>query len=156
MGKLIKNKNINNGIEGVLVTPLKVISVYGGDVMHGLKATDRSYNGFGEAYFSMIESAAIKAWKKHTKMTLNLIVPNGSVRFVIYDERTESETNGKFQEFIISRENFIRLTIPPYLWFGFQGIGKKTSLLLNIADIEHQPDEIERRELNDLNFNWRI
>ena len=61
-------------IDGVLLTPLKVINVLEGDVLHGMKCSDTGYSGFGEAYFSTIEPGMVKAWKRHHKMTLNLIV----------------------------------------------------------------------------------
>jgi dTDP-4-dehydrorhamnose 3,5-epimerase len=154
MGKSVVKNNYNL-IDGLELTPLKVISVLGGDVMHGLKRSDLGYKGFGEAYFSMIESGAIKAWKKHYKMTLNLVVPLGAVRFVIYDDRKGSKSLGRFQEINISKNNYSRLTLPPKLWVGFQGISKNTSVVLNVADIEHEPDEIERKELNELNYTWR-
>ena len=34
---------------------LKVIPVDGGDVKHFLRSDEKSFNGFGEAYFSFIE-----------------------------------------------------------------------------------------------------
>ena len=153
MGKSIVN-NKSNIIDGVFLTPLKVINVLGGDVMHGMKRSDSGYIGFGEAYFSMVEPEAIKAWKKHYKMTLNLIVPMGVVRFIIYDDRQNSKSFGEFQEIVLSKNNYYRLTIPPMLWVGFQGLSEKISVLLNIADIEHGSDEIERKELNEINYNW--
>ena len=68
-------------IDGVLVSPLNIIDVQGGDVLHGMKCSDSSYFGFGEAYFSTIDSYAIKAWKLHKQMTLNLVVPIGKIKF---------------------------------------------------------------------------
>ena len=56
-------------IEGVVVTPLKVIEINSGDVMHAIKSTDHGYSGFGEAYFSGINPGEIKGWKRHKKMT---------------------------------------------------------------------------------------
>ena len=58
--------------------------------MHALKASEKEFNGFQEAYFSIIKKDKIKAWKKHLKMTMNLIVPIGSVMFVFYDEKGEN------------------------------------------------------------------
>ncbi len=69
-------------LEQIQVTQLKRISVIGGDVLHALKCTDTGFQGFGEAYFSMAEAGAVKAWKLHRRMTLNLVVPVGEVRFV--------------------------------------------------------------------------
>ena len=65
---------VTAGIGGVILTPLKIIDVEGGDVLHGMKKSDTGYMGFGEAYFSMIKPGVIKAWKRHQKMTLNILV----------------------------------------------------------------------------------
>jgi dTDP-4-dehydrorhamnose 3,5-epimerase len=148
----MKNEFLN--IDGVLLTPLKVIDVQGGNVMHGMKKSDTGYLGFGEAYFSMVESGAVKAWKRHKLMTLNLIVCSGGVRFVMYDDRKDSVTKNMFQEVLLSNDNYCRLTIPPMVWFGFQGIRSETNMLLNIVDIEHLPEEIDRLKLNEINYNW--
>jgi dTDP-4-dehydrorhamnose 3,5-epimerase len=143
-------------IDGVLLTPLKVIDVHGGDVLHGMKHRDPGYSGFGEAYFSTIEPGVIKAWKRHKKMTLNLIVPMGMVRFVIFDDRKNSKSYGKYQDVILSRSNYCRITVPPMVWMGFQGMGKNTSMLLNIADIEHVPEEADRKVINEIKYDWEL
>ena len=38
-------------------TPLNNITTDGGNVMHALKATDKNFNGFGEAYFSTVNKS---------------------------------------------------------------------------------------------------
>jgi dTDP-4-dehydrorhamnose 3,5-epimerase len=143
-------------IEGVLLTQLKVIEVPGGDVLHGMKSSDPGYLGFGEGYFSTVKHGAVKAWKRHHKMTLNLVVPLGSIYFVIYDDRKNSLSNGVYQEVVLSRNNYYRMTVPPMVWMGFQGVGKNTNMLLNIADIEHTYDEADRRDINEIKYNWRL
>ena len=145
-----------NNIAGVLVSPLKIIDVQGGDVLHAMNSSDSSYFGFGEAYFSMVESGAVKAWKRHREMVLNLIVPIGQVRFIIYDDRENSLSNGVYQEVTLSLENYVRLTIPPMLWLGFQGLDEKTSMLLNIADIEHTSEEADRKEMHEIKYDWGL
>ena len=137
---------------GVLITPLKIIETKGGNVLHSLKDKDTGFNGFGEAYFSEIQPGAIKAWKLHQDMTLNITVPIGKVRFVLFDDRDKS-TN-EFQELTISRQNYVRLTVPPLIWVGFQGLSDASSLLLNIADIPHNPNESIRKDLNEIYFDW--
>ncbi|GHT75679.1 hypothetical protein AGMMS50262_11720 [Bacteroidia bacterium] len=140
-------------IEGVILTPLKQIFHPQGDVFHGMKKSDAGFMGFGEAYFSTIHQGDVKAWKKHLLMTLNLVVPVGKIRFVLFDDRENSPTKGLFNEFILSLENYARLTVPPQVWLAFQGLDEK-NLLLNIADLEHLPDEIERKPLSEINYNW--
>jgi dTDP-4-dehydrorhamnose 3,5-epimerase len=120
-------------IKDLIITPLNIIAGIDGDVMHAIKKSDVGYNGFGEVYFSNIKHKSVKAWKRHKEMTLNLIVPIGKIKFVLYDDRVASEE--KFQEVIISKSNYCRLTVPPMIWMGFQGLEEGFSMLLNIANI---------------------
>ena len=131
-------------IKDVLINKLNVFDTPGGNVMHAMKMTSKGYEGFGEAYFSQIEKNALKAWKRHKEMTLNLIVPVGEIRFILFDDRVAENT--QFQEIIISKENYCRLTIPPMIWMGFQGLSDGISILLNIANIEHNADEVDKKK----------
>jgi len=140
-------------IKDVIVTRLAVIDALGGNVMHGIKSTSEGYAGFGEAYFSQIDKGAVKAWKRHKEMTLNLIVPVGEIRFVLFDERKGS--SAEFQEVIISKNNFCRLTVPPMIWMGFQGLSDGGSMLLNIANIEHNINEVDKKSTEQIQFNWK-
>jgi len=137
--------------QNIILTPLPVIRTVGGNVLKGLLKTEPSFNGFGEAYFSEVMPGAVKAWKYHKEMTLNLIVPKGSVKFVFYDG-----SNGEdiFREIIIGSENYSRITVKPGIWFGFKGMHKETSLVLNIADILHNPEEVERLSADHIKYNW--
>jgi dTDP-4-dehydrorhamnose 3,5-epimerase len=73
-----------------------------------------------------------------------LVCPVGAMRFVSYDDRPGSNTFNTFQELVLSRQkNYVRLTIPPEIWMGFEGISENESLLLNFADIQHDPVEQE-------------
>ena len=128
-------------IEGVILTPVKIIAGINGDVLHVLKEHESTYSRFGEAYFSSVRYNSMKGWKKHLQMTLNIVVPIGSIKFVLYDDRAESTTYKSIQEVELSRENYQRLTIPPKIWIAFEGVGEGYNLLLNIASIEHDPDE---------------
>jgi len=141
-------------IEGVTFTPLSIIDTEGGDILHAMKIYDPGFSGFGEAYFSIVESGAVKGWKLHREMVLNLIVSVGEISFVIFDDRGESSTKGMFDEFTLSRKNYGRLTIPPMLWFAFQGMDKRDSMLLNIANILHDPNEVDRIDLNGIEYDW--
>lgn len=141
-------------IKGVTLTPIKIISNTKGDVMHALKKTDASFSEFGEAYFSTIHMHVIKGWKKHTEMKLNLFVPSGNIKFVLYDDRIESETYGNFFEVELGLNNYQRLTIPPGIWMAFEGKGAGINLLLNIASILHDPNETISCDLSNINYQW--
>ena len=72
----------------------------------------------------------------------------------IYDSREDSETEGKFNDIVLSPERYGRLTIPPKLWLGFQGIDVHNSLILNIASIPHDPNESISMEINEIDYDW--
>lgn len=133
-------------IEGVLLTQLKRIHHPKGDVFHGMKKSDPGFSGFGEAYFSTIHFEDTKPWKKHFEMTLNFVVPLGNIRFVIFDDRENSSTQNSFFDVVLGENNYQRITIPPGVWVAFSGVGETYNLLLNLANLEHDPNEIERKE----------
>ena len=134
----------------ILVTPLRRIPTIGGDVMHALKDSDDGFNGFGEVYFSWVEQGAIKAWKYHQHMTLNLVVPLGEIGFVFHIKDQEN----CFRTENIGEEKYVRLTVPPGIWFGFQGRGSSQSLLMNLADMVHDPDEVLRKKTSEIVYDW--
>ena len=141
MGKKILNK--------IKVQRLKIIKIPAGNIMRILKKKNLTKGGFGEAYFSKIKFRSIKAWKYHKKMFLNLTVPVGKVKFVFY-----SEKDNRFRVIEIGEKKYSRITVPPKIWFGFKGIGKSESIILNITNIEHNPKEIIRRKKNQIKFKW--
>jgi len=131
-------------MDGVFLTPLKIMENPAGEVLRGLRKDDRGFCQFAEAYFSTIRGGAVKAWKRHREMTLNLVVPVGEVRFVVFDDREGSSTCGSYFEAVLSRSKYSRLTVAPRLWVGFEGISNDGNLILNIADIIHDPTEVDR------------
>jgi dTDP-4-dehydrorhamnose 3,5-epimerase len=149
MGKIVSH------IDGVTLIPLKIIKGDKGNVMHALKSEEESFKTFGEAYFSTIHYNEIKGWKKHHQMILNIVVPVGKIKFVIFDDRKNSSTHNCFFETILSIENYYRLTLQPGLWMAFKGMNEGINMLLNIASIPHNPQEAENVSLETINYtNW--
>ncbi|MBT8633213.1 dTDP-4-dehydrorhamnose 3,5-epimerase [Polynucleobacter paneuropaeus] len=139
-------------LANILVTPLRRIETAGGDVLHALQKTEKSYAGFGEVYFSWVLFGATKAWKRHNRMTMNLVVPVGRVKFVFCS--TDEAGVSKFRIEEIGEHRYARITVPPGIWFGFQGLEETKSLVLNIANIAHDPNEVERLALTDIKYIW--
>jgi len=135
-------------MDGVILTPLKQIHNPKGDVYHAMKKNDEGFDGFGEAYFSTIHKGDIKGWKKHTKMTLNLVVPVGEIEFVVYNEISK-----EFFAVKISQNNYQRLTVKAGLWMGFRGL-QENNMLLNLASIEHDPLESENIDIYEISYEW--
>ena len=133
-------------MDGIILSPLKQIIHPKGDIFHAMKESDDGFIGFGEAYFSTINKDVIKGWKKHTKMTLNLVVVTGEVEFVVYD-------GSSFFNITLSKNNYQRLTIKPNLWLAFRGLFTE-NMLLNLASIEHNPTESQNVDLEVFDYNW--
>ena len=142
-------------IEGVHLTQLKDIATNGGSVLHAMKKSDDGFRGFGEAYFSVVNYGIVRGWKKHREMTLNLVVPVGEIKIVLIDGR-ESYENANPCEFILSRKYYCRLTIPPGVWVGFQGLSTGENMLLNLSNVLHDPTESDHKDISHFSYDWNL
>jgi len=133
---------------GATVTSLRRIPTPKGDVYHGLKASEESFKGFGEAYFSTVLPGTTKGWKRHREMTLNLVVPVGAIEFHL-----RAEDGSVSESVCLSDEHYARLTVPPGVWMAFSGVGTGLNLLLNVASIPHDPDEAVTAPLEQFPFS---
>ena len=145
-------------IHGVKVTPLRQILDERGKVMHMLRKTDPWFQSFGEIYFSCIYPNVVKAWHIHKSMTLNYAVPHGHIKFVLFDDRKDSSTQGQIQEIFMGTGNYCLVTVPPLVWNGFKAIGVEPALVANCATEPHDPQEIERLDpySQKIPYDWRL
>ena len=145
-------------INGVQINPLRQIPDERGKVMHMMKAEDAVFSSFGEIYFSRVYPGAVKAWHLHDRMTINYAVPHGKIKLVLFDDRADSSTKGVIQEIFLGEDNYQLVTIPPFVWNGFKGIGTETALVANCASIPHDPNEITRLDPDDcfIPYNWEL
>ena len=145
-------------IDGVVITPLRQFVDERGKVMHMLRADSEVFESFGEIYFSTVNPGAIKGWHVHRRMVLNYAVPVGQIKFVLYDDRAGSPTNGQVQEIFMGTDAYTLVTVPPLVWNGFKGIGTEPALVANCATIPHDPDEIDRRDPFDpaIPYDWSL
>ena len=143
-------------LSGMIKTDLNIIEADTGSVYHALKNTDKGFKQFGEIYFSSVKKDMIKAWKLHKEMTLNLIVPVGKIQFCFFDDREQSDTFNETFKIVLSQKPYFRLTVPPGIWYGFQGVSDGLNLICNVANIIHDPFEILRKEINEIEIDWSL
>jgi len=142
-------------LEGMIRTDLGIIrTTDAGSVLHAMRKSDYGFKQLSEVYFSSVNKGAVKAWKQHKEMTLNLVVPEGAVVFVFVDTRYLSETRNQSCKIVMSQDPYFRLTVPPKIWFGFKGLGDGPNLICNLSDLVHDPDEALRRDINELDTDW--
>ena len=80
----------------------------------------------------------------------------GKVKLVLYDDRKKSSTNGKFQELILSPDDYFLTTIPPLVWNGFKSLDKSESIIANCISLPHNEKEMVRKDPKDsyFKYNW--
>ena len=143
-------RGMETRIEGVELTDLRQIPDERGDILHVLRSDAPDFTQFGECYVSEVRPGAVKAWKRHSQQTQNLAVPAGRVRVVVYDDRRSSATVGSVLSLELGRPDaYQRLRISPGLWYGFECLGDEVGLIVNCPDLPHDPQEGERRPVDD-------
>jgi len=148
---------VQHVIDGVTVSPLREIRDQRGAVLHMLRADSPDFGGFGECYFSELLPGAVKAWKLHRLQTQLIAVPVGRIRLVIYDGRAGAPTRGSLLVLELGRpDSYLRVRIPPGLWYGFSCIGDTPALLANCANLPHDPSESESRPIDfpEIPYQW--
>ena len=134
VSEVIKNET---EIDGLLLTPLKQIRDERGAVFHFLRSDSSNFRNFGESYFSI------------TKIHQNFCVPLGAIKFVVFDGRENSPTKGVVQEIILDNQaNYYLLSMPSGLWYSFKCISLESSIISNIIDLPHVPEESRLLPLN--------
>lgn len=146
-------------IQGVQITVRRIIPDDRGKIMHIMKSSDEQFNTFGEVYCSTVYPGVVKGWHMHKKMTLNYVVLKGNIKFVLYDDRTDSSTYKQIQEIIIGENQYVIVTVPPFVWNGFKGIGTEEAFVINFTDMPHDSEEIVRMDPHNndiIEYDWSL
>jgi len=131
-------------IHGVAIKKLRVIPDERGFVMEMLRCDDEIFQKFGQVYLSVAYPGVVKGWHYHKKQTDNFVVVKGMLKVVLYDQRKDSPTYGKINEFFMGERNPILLVIPPLIVHGVKAIGTEPGYLINCPTEPYnheQPDE---------------
>lgn len=131
-----------------LINSVNLIQNESGNIEKLINFSSKNFYGFKELYISNIKKNHIKAWKKHIKMTCNLFVISGKIKFVIMNDHKN------FTDFIISEDENKFVTIFPNTIFGFKGLGSNNSKLLNFSNCLHEDHESIKINKDEFNYSW--
>jgi dTDP-4-dehydrorhamnose 3,5-epimerase len=70
-----------------------------------LRCDPDGFQGFSEIFFC-VNLGAIKGWHIHKEMVMNYAVPHGNIKFVLYDNRPSSLTQGELQEVFLGPDSY--------------------------------------------------
>lgn len=138
-----------NKIKNIKKIKLLIFKNNKGNVLRAFRKQEDKIGKFGEVYLSWINKKAIKGWKYHKRMHMNLVVPVGLVKFVFYEDK-------KFKEIIIGEKKYHRIYVPNRIYFAFQNLSKQKSLVINYSNIIHQnKNETLNKNLKEINYQWK-
>ena len=103
-----------------------------GNIIKFIDIKSKFFDKFGEIYFSEVNYKMIKGWKLHKQMQMNICVPAGEVKFVLF-------CNEKFNEIIMNKKSYILKkmnNIPRLNQFD----GDKRQCLLNKCGLPDIPE----------------
>lgn len=146
-------------IEGVKVKKLKVIPDDRGRLMEILRCDDGTFTKFGQVYMTTAFPGVVKAWHYHEKQDDNFTCVHGTMRLALYDSRPGSSTHGEVNEFTISLDDPMLVTIPKLVYHGFKCVGDVEAVVINTPTLPYnrqQPDELRIDAFdNDIPYDWR-
>ena len=152
----------NNGrvmITGVRVKKLKVVPDERGRLMEILRSDEEIFKKFGQVYMTTALPGVVKAWHYHKKQDDNFTCIHGKMRLALYDARPDSATYKEINEFVISLDDPMLVTIPKLVYHGFKCVGDTEAVVINTPTEPYDrnnPDEF-RVDPDDQNipYDWR-
>ncbi len=112
-----------------------------GDVFKILTNDSKNYKGFGELYMTTLNKNVSKGWNFHKKMTLNLFVIKGKVKFVL-------KKGSVITRKVLSEDTNEILTIKPKIWFKIVNLVNQKSKVINLANLKYDQNEIIKKEVS--------
>ena len=125
-------KPTNRLIDGVVVTPLKLLPNERGRLMEVQRRDDPAFPGFGQVYVTQSFANVVKAWYRHHAQIDQIAAITGLVKLVLYDDRESSPTKGVVNEIMLGELAPRLVQIPPGIWHGFKAVGEGGAFLLHL------------------------
>ena len=145
-------------IEGVEIKELKPIADSRGRLMEILRNDDPIFKQFGQVYMTTVYPKVVKGWHYHKKQIDHFVCLNGMIKLVLCDLRQDSKTYGVINEFFLGTHHPILVAVPSLVLHGFQGIGTREAIVLNVPTERYQyqePDEFRMDpHVNDIPYDW--
>lgn len=139
-------------IEGVSVTPLKIIPDERGCVRHFIRSTDPDFEKFGETYITEVYRGVIKAWHGYPTKRMHYTVIRGMVKLALQDTRTQSETYMQTDTLFVGEQNYVRVTIPFGVFNGFKGL--TDAIVVVTASEPFSEEGIVRYPVDNFTYDW--
>lgn len=132
-------------IEGVQLIDLKVHSDNRGWLSEIVRSDDDYFKGFGQLYIvNNFDKKAVRAFHMHLNQDEIFIASNGTLQFILVDERKGSSSYKEMNCFILDASRPQCLIVPRGIQHGSMALVEKSQIvaLTNEPYNPRQPDEI--------------
>jgi len=103
------------------------------------------------------ERGIIRGFHKHLSTRYSFFAAHGSAKFVLVDDRPESDSYGVMNEFILSRLNKALLIVPSGVFNGWMSLTRDT-LIVGMTSIPYNRDNPDDARIPPTSFeyNWEV
>lgn len=98
-------------------------------------------------YQVTIRPHKIKGWVRHRLQADRSFVSQGTIKFVLYDDREGSPTRGMLNELHLSEHNRGIVVIPPGVWHALQNVGDSDALFVNLPTVPYNHADPDKYRL---------
>lgn len=149
-----EGKSVKKRIEGVVLRPAVTLPDERGTICEiynpawGVHPDSLVY-----VYQVTIRPGQVKGWVVHQLQDDRIFVSYGTMRFVLFDGRQDSPTQGLINDICIGEENRALITIPKGVWHAVQNVGVSDSMFVNMPTRPYDhanPDKTRLPLVNDL------
>ena len=144
-------------IDGVKILERYSFGDERGEVMHIMKQSDENFQKFGDVYCSTVRQEVIKGWNYHKEATINFTVIRGLIKLVLFDARKKSHTKNEKCIFNLGVDNYSSISVPPKIWYAFQGKSQKKGYIINFMSHPYDPNELLKMDPHEkeiINHKW--
>jgi len=82
------------------------------------------------------------------------------MKVALYDAREESPTYGELNEFFVGEKNPLLISVPPFVYHGFKGIGTETAYFISVPTLPYNYDEPDEFRLppdtDEIPYDWLL
>lgn len=127
--------------------------------MEILRRDDAVFKRFGQVYMTTAKPGVVKAWHYHRRQDDNFACVSGKIRLALYDARRSSPTYKEVNEFMLSLDSPMLVTIPKNVYHGFKGASDCEAIVINVPTVPYDhktPDEYRLDPYdNKIPYDWR-
>ena len=94
-----------------------------------------------------VRPGAIKGWIRHETYDDRLFMSAGSIRWVLYDDRPDSPTQGRLSELFFDEHHRSLLLIPRGVWHAIENVGGDDVRMINFPTAQYQYESPDKTRL---------